>query len=116
MGSLHLGRLVRVELPDDVLAHVHAVILAKLRVHEPILLGWTQPDGRHEEVLVNPSMPIVITYDNDEERRLDRRWLERLMASANSVRGLQLRPEVVDALRSITEEAADAGGAATGGA
>ena len=116
VGSLDLGRLARVELPDDVLAHVHAVILAKLRVHEPILIGWTEPDGRYEEVLVNPSMPMVITYDLDAERRLDRRWLQRLMASANSVRGLQLRPEVVDALRSNTEEAADAGGAATGGA
>ena len=85
MGTLHLGRIVRIDLPDDVLAHVHAVVIAKLRVHEPILIGWTEPDGRHDEVLVNPSMPVVITYDLDEDRRLDRRWLNRLMMSANAV-------------------------------
>ncbi|MBM7505349.1 hypothetical protein ACFPER_17825 [Agromyces aurantiacus] len=108
MGSLHLGRIVRIDLPDDVLAHVHAVIIAKLRVHEPVLVGWTEPDGRHDEVLVNPSMPVVIRYDVDEERTLDRRWLNRLMISANAVQGLQLRPDVVEALRAIEGEAAGA--------
>ncbi|MFE5673081.1 hypothetical protein ACFQ58_15900 [Agromyces sp. NPDC056523] len=117
MGSLHLGRLVRIELPDDVLAHVHTVLLAKLRVHEPILLGWTQSDGRHEEVLVNPSMPIVVVYDVDEERRLDRGRLHRLLASANSVGGLQLDPETLDATRATAAEIAEAGsGASAGGA
>jgi hypothetical protein len=114
LGTLHLGRIVRIDLPDDVLAHVHAVVIAKLRVHEPILIGWTGPDGRHDEVLVNPSMPVVITYDLDEERRLDRRWLNRLMMSANAVQGLQLRPGLLEALRSIEGAGETTDAAATG--
>ena len=108
MGSLHLGRLARIELPDDVLAHVHAVMLAKLRMHEPVLIGWRESDGHHEEVLVNPSMPMIVTYEADAERRLDRRWMHRLTILANSVRGLQLRPELVEALRAGSGEVADA--------
>lgn len=116
LGTLHLGRIVRIDLPDDVLAHVHAVVIAKLRVHEPILIGWTEPDGRHDEVLVNPSMPVVITYDVDQDHRLDRRWLNRLMMAANAVQGLQLRPELLDALRSVEGEATtDAASAGAGG-
>lgn len=115
MGTLDLGRIVHIDLPDDVLAHVQAVIIAKLRVHEPILVGWTTPDGGHDEVLVNPSMPIVIRYDLDEDRRLDRRWLNRLMMAANSVQGLQIRPELVEALRAIEGEAMDAASAGGGG-
>jgi hypothetical protein len=107
LGTLDLGRLACIDLPDDVLAHVQAVIIAKLRVHEPILVGWAAPDGGHDEVLVNPTMPIVIRYDLDEDRRLDRRWLNRLMMAANSVQGLQIRPELVAALRAIDDEAMD---------
>lgn len=113
MGTLDLGRLACIDLPDDVLAHVQAVIIAKLRVHEPILVGWGVADGGHDEVLVNPSMPIVIRYDLDEDRRLDRRWLNRLMVAANSVQGLQIRPELIEALRAIDDEAMD--GASAGG-
>jgi hypothetical protein len=103
-----LGRIVRIELPDDVLAHVHAVVIAKLRVREPVIVGWIADGGHHDEVLVNPTMPIIAQYEAEEEPRLDRRWLNRLMMAANAVRGLQLTPELIDALRAIEDPSKDA--------
>ncbi|WP_430645704.1 hypothetical protein [Agromyces sp. GXS1127] len=109
MGTLHLGRITRIDLSDHVLAHLHAVLIAKFRVHEPVLLGWTSPDGRHDEVLVHPTQTVLATYDQDEEpRRLDRAWLERLMRAANGVAGLQLTPELVAELDAAGGAAADA--------
>jgi hypothetical protein len=116
LGTLMLGRIVSIDLPDDVLAHVHAVIIAKLRVREPVIVGWVADGGRHDEVMVNPTMPVLAQYDDDGEPRLDRRWLNRLMMAANAVRGLQLTPELVEALRAIEGdgegESADAAAAA----
>jgi hypothetical protein len=103
-----LGRIVSIDLPDDVLAHVHAVVIAKLRVREPVIVGWVAESGRHDEVMVNPTMPILAQYDGDDEPQLDRRWLNRLMVAANAVRGMQLTPELVDALRAIDAEPKDA--------
>ena len=40
MGTLLLGRIARIHLDDDVLAHVHAVIISKLRVREPESIEW----------------------------------------------------------------------------
>jgi hypothetical protein len=107
-----LGRIVSIDLPDDVLAHVHAVIIAKLRVREPVIVGWVDDGGRHDEVMVNPTMPVLAQYDDDGEPQLDRRWLNRLMMAANAVGGLQLTPELVDALRAIEGETTDAAASA----
>lgn len=107
LGNLMLGRIVTIELPDDVLAHVHAVIIAKLRVREPVIVGWVAEGGHHDEVMVNPTMPILARYETDDEPRLDRRWMNRLMVAANAVRGLQLDPELIDALRAIDPESTD---------
>ncbi|WP_438855174.1 DUF7882 family protein [Agromyces sp. M3QZ16-3] len=108
---LHVGRITRIDLPDAVLAHLHAVLIAKLRVHEPVLLGWIAPDGRRDDVLVHPSMPLVVRYDAEDPAALDRSWLERLMRSANGVGGLQLTPEMIDAMRALdaTDSQASAG-------
>ncbi|MEI5583217.1 MULTISPECIES: DUF7882 family protein [unclassified Agromyces] len=108
MGNLMLGRIVRIDLPDDVLAHVHAVVIAKLRVREPVIVGWVADGGHHDEVMVNPTMPIIAQYDVDQDPSLDRRWLNRLMMAANGVRGLQLTPELVESLRAIDGDASDA--------
>lgn len=110
-----LGRIVSIDLPDDVLGHVHAVIIAKLRVREPVIVGWVADGGRHDEVMVNPTMPVLAQYDDGDEPRLDRRWLNRLMMAANAVRGLQLTPELVDALRAIEGEPTDAAAPADAG-
>ena len=92
-----LGRIVRIELPDDVLAHVHAVVIAKLRVREPVIVGWIADGGQHDEVLVNPTMPIIAQYEAEEEPRLDRRWLNRLMTTGQLDESLRWTREAVTA-------------------
>jgi len=107
LGTLHVGRITRIDLPDTVLAHLHAVILAKLRVREPVLVGWIAPDGRRDEVLVHPAMSIVVCYDADDGLILDRAWLERLMRSANGVGGLQLTAQAIEEIAAIGERVDD---------
>ncbi|RXZ46296.1 hypothetical protein [Agromyces binzhouensis] len=109
MGTLHVGRITRIDLPDIVLAHVHAVVIAKLRIHEPVLVGWISPEGHRDEVLVHPTMPVVVNYDADDRIGLVRDWLERLMRSANGVGGLQLTPEAIEELAAIGGTRVDAG-------
>jgi hypothetical protein len=115
LGTLQLGRITRIDLPDGVLAHVHTVLIAKLRIHEPVLVGWTAADGRRDEVMVNPTMSVVVRYDLDDGVRLDRAWLERLMRSANGVGGLQLTPDLIAGLAELGSESADAGATAPAG-
>ncbi|GAA2028486.1 hypothetical protein GCM10009819_10130 [Agromyces tropicus] len=115
MGTLHLGRIVRIDLPDEVLVHVHVVVIAKLRVHEPVLVGWTSPEGTHDEVLVHPSMPVAVTFDDERDLRLDRRRVDLLMRSANGVGGLQLTPELLGALAELDRGSPEPGSAAPAG-
>ncbi|WP_353827217.1 DUF7882 family protein [Agromyces litoreus] len=104
MGTLDLGRIMRIELPDDLTHHVHAIVIAKLRLNEPILVGWTTPDGHHDELLVHPSMPVIVSYEDERNLGLDRRRLEFLMRAANGIRGLQVTPELITALDELDGE------------
>lgn len=108
MGTLLLGRIARIDLDDDVLAHVHAVIITKLRVREPVSIAWTSDDGLRDEIIVNPATTVVTRFDSPESQQLDRMWLNRLMIMANSTRGLTITPELVHAFRLEREPAASA--------
>ena len=106
MGTLLLGRIARIDLDDDVLAHVHAVIIAKLRVREPVSIAWVSEEGLRDEIIVNPATTVVTRFASPESQRLDRMWLNRLMIAANSTRGLNITPELVQAFRLEREAAA----------
>ena len=114
MGTLLLGRIARIHLDDDVLAHVHAVIISKLRVREPVSIAWVSEAGLRDEIIVNPSTTVVAQYDSATTPRLDRAWLNRLMMAANSVRGLNLTPQLVQAFRLDQDAAASAAGPGAG--
>jgi hypothetical protein len=90
MGTLHLGHEAVVELDDDLLEHVFAVLVAKLRRNEPVLLRWENHDAQLEQILVNASAPLRATFDSQRSDRLDRAWLECLMVAANSNAGICL--------------------------
>jgi hypothetical protein len=108
VGTLLLGRIARIHLDDDVLAHVHAVIISKLRVREPVSIAWVSEEGLRDEVIVNPSTTVVATFESATPPKLDRAWLNRLMMAANSVRGLNLTPQLVQAFRLDQDAAASA--------
>lgn len=90
MGTLHIGHEAVVDLDDDLLEHVFAVLVAKLRRNEPVLLSWDDPDGRLEQVLVQAAALLRATYDSSRKERLDHAWLECLMIAANSNGGICL--------------------------
>lgn len=116
MGTLLLGRIASIHLDDDMLAHVHAVIIAKLRVREPVSVAWVSEGGLRDEIIVNPATTVVASFESPQARPLDRVWLNRLMIAANSVRGLSLTPQLVQSFRLDRDAAASAARDATAAA
>ncbi|MFC5789303.1 hypothetical protein EDM22_05465 [Agromyces tardus] len=90
MGRLHIGHETSAELDDDLLEHVFAVIVAKLRRHESVLLEWDCPDGHTEQVLVSTSVLVRAEFASTRPDRLDHAWLDSLMLAANSNGGICL--------------------------
>jgi hypothetical protein len=90
MGRLHISHEASVELDDDLLEHVFAVVVAKLRRHESVLLEWDDPDGHTEQVLVNTAALVRAEFASTRPDQLDHAWLESLMLAANSNGGICL--------------------------
>ena len=90
MGCLTIAGLATIELDDDLTAHLHAVLVAKLRRNEPVLLEWTGTGEHAQQVWVHPSAGVLASYDLPRPPDLDRLWLDRLMVAANSVSGISI--------------------------
>lgn len=90
MGTLHIGHEASVHLDEDLLEHVFAVLVTKLRRHEPVLLEWLDPDGHTEQMLVNTATLVRAEFDGARPDTLDHAWLENLMIAANSNGGICL--------------------------
>jgi hypothetical protein len=90
MGLITIDRLASIEVDDELLDHVFAVLIAKLRRHEPVLLQWYDERGCREQAFVNPTRPLIVVFDSAERSRLDRGRLARLMIAANSTGGICL--------------------------
>ena len=90
MGHLTIATLADIELDDDLTAHLHAVIVAKLRRGEPVLMEWTGHGEHAQQVWVHPATGVLATYDLPRPPDLDRLWLDRLMIAANSVSGISI--------------------------
>ncbi|MBM7503881.1 hypothetical protein ACFPER_10365 [Agromyces aurantiacus] len=90
MGLIRIDRVAAIELDDGLLDHVFAVIIAKLRRHEPVLLQWVDPEGHSQQVFVNPSCALIAQFGTEERAPLDHAELERLMIAANSTGGICL--------------------------
>ncbi|MBF4573898.1 ATP-dependent DNA ligase [Herbiconiux sp. VKM Ac-1786] len=95
-----MGRLsyagTTVDFDDRTLAHLHAVIGAKLRRGEGFHFSWSdgQSGGNgRTSIWVRPEMPLVLSFHRAAAEPLNRRWIDELMRLANSPSGLQLRPE-----------------------
>jgi hypothetical protein len=96
MGILVYGSgQVEVEIEDRALAHLQAVIGAKLRRNESFYFNWTtnEPEDRRHTVWLNPSIPIRYQYSEMDRPDINRDWLETLTVTANSPAGLTLIAE-----------------------
>ena len=90
MGTLHLGQDATVDLDDDLLQHVFAVVVAKLRRTVPILITGEDAASQYQQVLIPPGIAVRAEADTRRYEPLDRAWLESLMIAASSNTGLNL--------------------------
>jgi len=106
MGKFAYGKDVSVDFDDRVLAHLQQVITMKLRRGEPFMFSWRRDqsvgDGR-TTVWLHSASPIVFTYSGSRPSRVNRKWLEALMYTANSPGGLHVVPEPADLPDSVTD-------------
>ncbi len=94
VGRLNYGaRGLQIEIEDRLLAHVQAVIVAKLRRREPFILTWSEPveagSGR-KAVWVNETLELSFEYPGSKAIHVDRELLEDMMRQAHSNLGLDL--------------------------
>lgn len=101
MGKFIYGTpSVSVEFDDRVLAHLRAVIVAKLRRNESFTFSWdyegTSGEG-HSSVWLNPGIPVQFDFSADRAPRLNKAWLDQLVQLSNTPAGLRMLPEPEDA-------------------
>ena len=97
MGTFTYGMpSIEVELDDRVLAHVKAVITAKLRRNESFTFTWEDPEGdelTHHSVWLDSSIPLQFELPGKVDPPLNREWLELLTRTASEPGGLRIVPE-----------------------
>jgi hypothetical protein len=80
-----------VDFEDRVLAHIEVVAIQKLRKQEAFFMSWLDPEtagsGR-TGVWMHPAALLTFHYSTNDNPNVDRAWVEKLAASANSPAGL----------------------------
>jgi hypothetical protein len=96
VGTLSYNAMLKADFEDRVLAHLNIVITAKLRRDESFSFTWKDAtsigDGR-TIIWLHPTMPLVFKFFGSKMPLVNPLWIEVLMESANSSRGLQIVPE-----------------------
>ena len=83
MGTFIYGvHGLEVQIDDRTLAHLRAVVCAKLRKREPFC--FTAPDQSQGQVSfwIDSSIPVAFRFESEPESQLNQAWLVRLTASA----------------------------------
>jgi hypothetical protein len=87
---------IDIDIDDRLLAHLEAVILAKLRLQQSFFFTWTNPvqagSGRHC-IWLDPAIPLVFLYASGARPRLNREWAAKLLESANTEAGIVYQAE-----------------------
>ncbi|MGR0219960.1 DUF7882 family protein [Agromyces sp. ZXT2-6] len=95
-AALEVDGWMRIELDDELLAHVALVVFSKLRRNEPLLVSWTDPAGSPAQAWLHPNATIVARHTAGADTTIDRRRAERMMVAANSNWGLRLTTEALE--------------------
>jgi hypothetical protein len=95
MGILTYGASAQhqIEFDDRTLAHLQAVVGAKLRQRQSFFFSWLAPADRgsgRRSIWIDASIPLTFHYSAEQRIKLNRDWYELLLASANSSNGLLL--------------------------
>jgi hypothetical protein len=97
MGKLLYGDSgIEIEIEDRLLAHLQLVIGAKLRRKESFFFSWRDDpasgDGR-SSIWMDVSIPIFFKYRSSRVPEINREWIDLLIQSSHSGRGLEFIPE-----------------------
>ncbi len=96
MGKFIYDSDVKVDLEDRLLAHLQAVILAKVRRGESFTFTWKEDlstGGGRTSVFIHPHVSLVFKFHGGRTPQLNPAWLRALTYTANSPRGLYVVPE-----------------------
>ena len=94
MGRLVYNSTLQINLDDRTLAHIQAIIQAKLRRNESFYVTWTDEplDGRNV-IWLHPNIPLSFRFGPGPATRLNPTWLEELITTAYNPTGLHITPE-----------------------
>lgn len=99
MGTLTYDSVMKADFDDRTLAHVQLVVGSKLRRNESFFFSWKDDtalgDGR-TTIWLHPAQCLIFKFAGGKMPVINRRWVEELMASANTPGGLRLSPEPTD--------------------
>lgn len=111
MGTLIYGHTLQFDIDDRTLAHLRAVVFAKLRGHESLPITVLRPtaaaSGESISFWVSADTPLAFRLSAEESVELSREWIDEHMRMSYSNRGLVITPEwaepvaAVDAVESI---------------
>ncbi|KJL36701.1 hypothetical protein RR49_01452 [Microbacterium ginsengisoli] len=83
-----------VEIEDRTLAHLRIVVMNKLRRAEPFMFDVEMGHGSgRRSFWVHPSVPLQFHFFGSRQPRINRAWVEDLMAAASGPNGLTITPE-----------------------
>ena len=83
-----------IDIEDRVLAHLRIVIMNKLRRSESFMFDVEVADGSgRRSFWLSPSVPIQFHFFGGRQPRINREWVEELMALASGPHGLSIVPE-----------------------
>jgi hypothetical protein len=94
MGTLFYGgERTPIRIEDNILAHLRAVITAKLRRGEGFLLSWSDSisigDGR-SSIWMHSGTDLHYRFDGANQFKLDPALLEQLNAESIQARGIEI--------------------------
>jgi hypothetical protein len=102
VGILYYGESAEpIGIADRALAHLKVVIATKLRRSESLTLTWQHrhdDSARRSVIWLHPAIPLRFVFDDPEPAVLDSQWIQELVRSANSSRGITLTAEHVDTM------------------
>jgi len=87
---------IEVEFEDRLLAHLHVVIVQKLRRGESFCFTWRDDlsvGGGRSSLWLHPSIPLHFKFYGSRSPVLNRAWIATLTLSSNSSQGLIVTPE-----------------------
>ena len=96
MGHLIYDSSLRIEFSDRMLAHLQVAIAVKLQANEGFLFSWRQArdgDGGRGAIWIHPDISILYRFTDRLRPRLNPRWVDALVQSANSAEGMFALPQ-----------------------